>query len=633
MNEIDKYHQMELEIRRRDLHSFVTNTFPNFIDGWFYHDLCEHLFNFMMEVRAGLSPRLIINVPPRHGKSEICSVRFPVYCLLNNPTWEVILTSYGQTIVDRFSRRARGLLANEYVNELWNPKLAKDQSSVKEWRIGDNISAGNFKAVGRGGAITGSGGNCLYKGTLVKTNKGDVKIEDLRENDLVLSFNHKIGCKEYKKILATKKSINNVYLYKFYKGYSFKYYKSVLKRNKKNILCNKYTKDYIELKCTDNHKIYIQGYNINYKLCYKEAKNLDIKDNALYVDENEFNNGIEYEENKLFKENCEVYDIQVEGNNNFFANGILVHNCLIADDIIKDDKEADSLLIRDNTYEWFTSTFRTRLAPGGGILIIQTRWHLDDVVGRIKKENIENWKEVVYPALAEEKEKYREIGDALHEPRYPKKDLEILKATLSARRWNGLFRQKPTSEGGEMIKEAWFKYYDFEEIKLKEMDQVFQVWDLRFGKSQKKKSSYVVGQVWARKGAKYFILDQYREKVGYADTKIAFKDMCDKWPEAIAKVVEKKANGEALEDDLAAEIPGIDLWNPRGDKVQRVELVIPLFKAGNVYLPRASSWLGEYKKELTSFPNSENDDQIDCTSMALAYIIEGNGDLGEVLLI
>jgi predicted phage terminase large subunit-like protein len=78
---------------------------------------------------------------------------------------------------------------------------------------------------------------------------------------------------------------------------------------------------------------------------------------------------------KNSEESVPVYDIQVEGNSNFFANGILAHNCLIIDDPIKNDQEAESLVMRNKIFNWFGATAYTRLMPGGSVIIVMTRWH------------------------------------------------------------------------------------------------------------------------------------------------------------------------------------------------------------------------------------------------------------------
>jgi hypothetical protein len=115
-----------------------------------------------------------------------------------------------------------------------------------------------------------------------------------------------------------------------------------------------------------------------------------------------------------------VYDIQVEGNRNFFANEILVHNCLIIDDPIKDPEQAYSETYREKLWEWYTMAAYTRLMPGGGILLGHTRWHSEDLAGRLlaaQAEGGDRWDVVLYPAVAEEDEPHRKAGEALHPER------------------------------------------------------------------------------------------------------------------------------------------------------------------------------------------------------------------------
>ena len=108
-----------------------------------------------------------------------------------------------------------------------------------------------------------------------------------------------------------------------------------------------------------------------------------------------------------------VYDIQVEGTHCFFAGSVLVHNCLIIDDPFKDRQEADSDTVRNSTWDWYTDVAMTRLAPGGGILIINTRWHDDDLSGRLlammndketDQTHIDQWDLVNFAAVAEDDE-------------------------------------------------------------------------------------------------------------------------------------------------------------------------------------------------------------------------------------
>jgi predicted phage terminase large subunit-like protein len=160
---------------------------------------------------------------------------------------------------------------------------------------------------------------------------------------------------------------------------------------------------------------------------------------------------------------------------------------------------------------------------------------------------------------------------------------------------------------------------------------VIQSWDLRFSKSQAASSSYVVGTVWAKFGANAYLVDCVRGKWSYTESRDQIQELSARWPMAFAKLIENKANGPAIEDDLRDDIPGIILFDPRGDKIQRLERVAPLFRAGNVHLPAGVGWMREFESELLAFPNAENDDQVDSTSMALGWIYEGNSEVDDIL--
>ena len=122
-----------------------------------------------------------------------------------------------------------------------------------------------------------------------------------------------------------------------------------------------------------------------------------------------------------------VYDIQVEENQNLFANGVCVHNCLIIDDPLKNREEADSRLMRDKLWDWYASTAYTRLMPGGAVVLIQTRWHEDDLAGRLLNGE-EQWEVVSLPAIAEPGDALgRREGEALWPAKYDAQALERIR--------------------------------------------------------------------------------------------------------------------------------------------------------------------------------------------------------------
>jgi predicted phage terminase large subunit-like protein len=153
-------------------------------------------------------------------------------------------------------------------------------------------------------------------------------------------------------------------------------------------------------------------------------------------------------------------------------------------------------------------------------------------------------------------------------------------------------------------------------------DVVIQSWDFA---TNKKPGSWVVGQVWGKRGSEYWLLDQTRGRWSFIESRQAVLSLSAKWPEAVAKVIEAKANGPAIMSDLGGLIDGLTPWPPPGmamsDKQTRFLGVSPLIVAGNVFVPTPSvaPWIHDYLEELTAFPGEPND-QVDTTSQALQYL-------------
>lgn len=312
------------------------------------------------------------------------------------------------------------------------------------------------------------------------------------------------------------------------------------------------------------------------------------------------------------------------------GGGITGHGADFAfiDDPVKNRKDAESKVFRDNTFNWFTSTLYTRLEKDACIVITLTRWHEDDLAGRLLRLADENpeadqWEVISLPAIFDENAKdihptdKRKHGEALWEKKYDVKRLMTIKSTIGSYEWSALYDQKPTKPGGSIVKRKWLHYY-------KELpstfDEMVQSWDFAF--DGKEESSYVVGQVWGRKGGDFYLVDQIRDQMDFTESLQAFKNMTHKYPRAKAKYVENKANGSAVMSSLKRKMSGIIPINPKGSKVERLHAVTPYFESGNVYIPHPTiaSWVNDFVEELVSFPNSTNDDQVDTTSQALNNI-------------
>lgn len=341
--------QMELQRRelcRRRLIYFITSMMPGYLPAWWVQDLCRRLEKFVKDVEEEKSPRLIVAVPPRHGKSLTASDMFPSWVLGKHPEWPIILSSYAQELPVEFSRNIRDRLNDpEYQAIFPGTKLRADAKGVEAWKT---TAHGGLKAIGVGGGLTGFGGKIL-----------------------------------------------------------------------------------------------------------------------------------------------------------------------IADDLIKDAEAAGSETILQNTWNWYQMVFRSRLAPGGGILMIGTRWHWHDPTGRaleldeqlakagVPEYERENWDVVSYPALAEHDEYLmadgrivhdadpttalrllRCKGDALHPERYPANELRKIRNTLTKGNWSALYQQSPTPDEGDYFKRDDIKYRWLDPA-YRPLCRVFMTVDYAIGKKQR----------------------------------------------------------------------------------------------------------------------------------------------------
>jgi len=283
----------------------------------------------------------------------------------------------------------------------------------------------------------------------------------------------------------------------------------------------------------------------------------------------------------------------------------------IIDDPVKDAEEAQSITYRDRAYNWYQTVFRTRRRPGAAIIIVMTRWHEDDLAGRLLRDaknspDADQWEVLHLPAINEQ-------GLALWPERYPIEDLLKTKASIGSQAFTALYQGRPSPEEGNIFKREWFRHYDV----VPQFDEVIQTWDCAFKDTST--SSWVVGQVWGMDGANKYLLDQVREHITFTETIRAIIDLSGKWPMSLAKLIEDKANGTAVINVLQSKIPGIIAIEPQGGKVVRARAVSPEFEAGNIYIPM-NGFSSEYVEEFINFPNGQADDQVDATTQFLNWL-------------
>lgn len=156
----------------------------------------------------------------------------------------------------------------------------------------------------------------------------------------------------------------------------------------------------------------------------------------------------------------------------------------VIDDPFKDRAEADSEVIRDSRWKWLRSVARTRLSPEGAMIIMHTRWHEDDIIGRLtdgektKESWIDyyeflqkglcghKWVRLTLKAIADEDELYRPAGEALWPSRYSLAELADIKASLGPYEWSALYQQAPVDDESREFKHEWFKQSTFEKVQL-----------------------------------------------------------------------------------------------------------------------------------------------------------------------
>lgn len=301
---------------------------------------------------------------------------------------------------------------------------------------------------------------------------------------------------------------------------------------------------------------------------------------------------------------------------------------LIIDDPVKDRAEADSLVIRDTCWDWWTDSLSARLAPGAPVVLIMTRWHEDDLAGRLTVHDTHaGWRILNIPAQADHKPEEggtdplgREPGQYMISARGRTHDQwELRRKTAGSKAWASLYQGRPSAADGDILKRDWWSYYtqplhlvrpDGAHI-ITGYDDMLISWDMTF--KDTKASDYVAGGVWMRRGADAYLLDQVRGRWDAPETIRQFKALSAKWPQAVLKIVEDKANGPAVIALLRHEIPGIVPEEPQGSKTARAMAVAPLVEARNVHLPdpALAPWVGGFVEECAAFPNGANDDQVD----------------------
>lgn len=312
---------------------------------------------------------------------------------------------------------------------------------------------------------------------------------------------------------------------------------------------------------------------------------------------------------------------------------------LIVDDPVKNAEEAQSETMRERTWDWYRSTFMSRGQPGlpvsqlGAIICLQTRWHEDDLLGRLLREEPGEWFELRLPALAGPADPLgRRPGQALWPERYDEAALAALRESAGPYWWASLYQQSPQIEGGGLFRSDALRYSTFTQsdkgsfVRLiqpegppKVVPEIhlarFMVVDL--AASTKTTADYSVYAHFAVTPDKDLVLlDAFRKRIEGAEHMATLERLYQAWKPRFC-AIERATFGLSLIQTAArtGRIPIREL-KPDFDKVSRAYAAGALAEAGKLYLPKDAPWLAEWVAELVGFPNAAHDDCVDVTAYA-----------------
>lgn len=302
---------------------------------------------------------------------------------------------------------------------------------------------------------------------------------------------------------------------------------------------------------------------------------------------------------------------------------------LIIDDPLKPE-EALSDLQRRKVNEWYSHTLYSRLnnKATGCIILIMQRLHEDDLVGHVLTH--EPWEVISLPAIAESdevhgyatpygwREHHRRTGEALHPERESLATLAQVKQTLGSYHFAGQYQQTPAPQEGGLVKRQWFSFYRAAELP-RHFEQVVHSWDTANKASEL--ANYSVCTVWGLVNRQRYLLDVWRQQVNYPELKRAVMALARQWGATVI-LIEDRASGTQLLQELQAEGLAVTGIQPVGDKVMRFHAQTAVIEQGRVWLPHEASWLEPLLHELTTFPKAAHDDQVDSVAQALAWITQ-----------
>jgi predicted phage terminase large subunit-like protein len=314
---------------------------------------------------------------------------------------------------------------------------------------------------------------------------------------------------------------------------------------------------------------------------------------------------------------------------------------LIIDDPFKGVEDAFSETARQKVWDWYSAEARTRLQPEARVIVIGTRWHQDDLIGRILAEAAEEgksdeWEVLRLPAIAEEGDPAgRSPGEPLDPRRYPIAELE--QHRRNTRTWMSLYQQDPIPDAGAIFQRDWWRFYDPAELERAGLRASHIYVDPAFGGNAG--NDETAATVWGTLGGRFYWMDTFHKRVPYHQLRRELAGLYEKWH--VPLVIEENGWSQILLQELRSPLPvegaiafpvvGYKLPGGSRSKVERAraiktataESVTAMVEGGMAFLPQGASWLDYALDQLSTFPAGKHDDVVDSVVMALTHMQAG----------
>jgi predicted phage terminase large subunit-like protein len=307
------------------------------------------------------------------------------------------------------------------------------------------------------------------------------------------------------------------------------------------------------------------------------------------------------------------------------------HFLIVDDPFSEQDVLGGNYEVFDRVYEWFTYGARTRLMPQGKVAIVHTRWHPNDLIGKLAKDMArtdlaDQYELFEFPAIFNEN---TDDEKALWPEFYDLEALHRTKASMPLFQWNAQYQQNPTAEEGALVKREWWRKWEREDPPQCE----YIIMTLDAAAETNNRADFTALLTWGvfsddnltQSSANIMLLNAINIRVEFPELKeMAMREYKEWEPDSF--IVEKKSNGTPLFQELRRLGIPVQEFTPHrgtGDKIARINAISDIFRSGMVWYPEGHKWAEAVVEQVAAFPASEHDDMVDCVSMALARFRNG----------